>query len=283
MPKALVPLGHGPQQAPIVVHALHAALACRALTSVVVVAPPDPEGMQQLTTAVRAAVAAAFPDRTRDKARQDTPTGSTGHVESPDRTRERHPRDTPGVSIQVVAGGAERSDSVRLGLRALPLGVSVVLVHDAARALTPVGVFDRVVEAVRSGRAAVTPALPVSDTVKQVVLGPDGLATVVTTLDRFTLRAVQTPQGFSRPTLERAHEEFERSGPGVGGVANATDDCSLVEACGGQVTVVEGSPRALKITTPHDLEQAAGWLAQAASTSAAGTAAAAPDGEEVSS
>ncbi|WP_131105737.1 2-C-methyl-D-erythritol 4-phosphate cytidylyltransferase [Ornithinimicrobium sufpigmenti] len=241
MPKALVPLGHGPHEAPIVVHALHAALACRALTSVVVVAPPDPEGRQQLTSAITAAGAALG-------------------------------QDTTAPAIQVVPGGAERSDSVAAGLAALPPGIDVVLVHDAARALTPVEVFDRVVDAVRAGHPAVTPALPVTDTVKQVVPGPDGLLRVVSTLDRSTLRAVQTPQGFLRQTLERAHGDLARRG--TGGAALATDDCGMVEACGGEVTVVEGSPRALKITTPHDLEVAAGWLAQGApgsGTSATGT------------
>lgn len=244
MPKALVPLGHGPHEAPIVVHALHAALACRALTSVVVVAPPDPEGMQQLTTALAGTL---------------TP---PEHVESPDRTREKPRQDTPRATLQVVAGGAERSDSVAAGLAALPPEVDLVLVHDAARALTPVEVFDRVVAAVRAGHPAVTPALPVTDTVKQVVPTPDGLLRVVSTLDRSTLRAVQTPQAFHRRTLERAHEEFAHKE--AGGASLATDDCGMVEACGGEVTVVEGSPRALKITTPHDLEVAAGWLAQRA-------------------
>lgn len=222
MPKALVPLGRGRHEAPIVVHALLAALRCRALTSVVVVAPPDAEGMQQLTAAVATLV----------------PPG--------------------GVEIEVVPGGAERSDSVALGLAALPAGVDVVLVHDAARALTPVEVFDQVVESVRSGHEAVAPALPVTDTIKQVAGSgaPGAVETVVATIDRSTLRAVQTPQGFRRATLERAHREF-----GAGSDAPlATDDCGMVEALGGTVSVVPGSPRAMKITTPHDLELAAAWL-----------------------
>ncbi|GAA5168201.1 2-C-methyl-D-erythritol 4-phosphate cytidylyltransferase [Ornithinimicrobium tianjinense] len=220
MPKALVPLGHGPRSAPVIVHALRAALRCRALTSVVVVAPADPDGMAQLSAAVAS-------------------------VPVP-----------PGVSVTVVPGGAERADSVALGLAALPTEVGVVLVHDAARALTPVEVFDRVIHAVHSGHAAVTPALPVTDTVKQVTVGPTGVETVAATVDRSTLRAVQTPQGFLRETLERAHREF-----GAGSAAPlATDDCGMVEAHGGRVTVVAGSPRALKITTPHDLEVAAAWL-----------------------
>jgi 2-C-methyl-D-erythritol 4-phosphate cytidylyltransferase len=234
-PKALVPLGRGGYEEPIVVHALRGVLRCRAITHVVVVAPPDPEGMRQLT----AAVETAFPVGRAD------PSG-----ERP--------------CLSVVPGGAERSDSVALGLAALPPEVDVVLVHDAARALTPVEVFDRVVEAVRSGHAAVTPAVPVTDTIKQVapptpsdrtpgVVAPGAVSveTVLATIDRSSLRAVQTPQGFRRETLERAHAE----------VAHAvTDDCSMVEAAGGTVTVVPGSPRALKITTASDLAVAAAWF-----------------------
>ena len=163
--------------------------------------------------------------------------------------------------VQVVTGGAERSDSVARGLRALPAGVGVVLVHDAARALTPVDVFDRVAHAVHSGHAAVTPAIAVTDTIKQVRTGVTGIETVVATLDRSSLRAVQTPQGFLRETLERAHREVAGGGAREGRAAPATDDCGLVESHGGRVTVVEGSPRALKITTQHDLAVAAGWLA----------------------
>lgn len=273
LPKALVPLGHGPHQAPIVVHALHAALACRALTSVVVVAPPDPHGMQQLA----AAVTAAFPDRTRAQSPQNTRDVPTEHAQGTDRTRREAWADPPGPRIQVVPGGAERSDSVAAGLAALPSAVGLILVHDAARALTPVGVFDRVVAALRDGHPAVTPALPVTDTIKQVEVGADGTETVRSTIDRSTLRAVQTPQGFQRQTLVAAHREFRRSGRE--GSLLATDDCGLVEANGGRVTVVEGSPRALKITTPHDLELAAGWLTEATPISTTATAAAAPHHE----
>lgn len=233
-PKALVTLGHGLREAPIVVHALHAALACRALTSVVVVAPPDPEGREQLTAAVTAA----------------TLPGAAGAALS-DRTREKAPQNTWAPSIQVVPGGAERSDSVAAGLAALPPEVDVVLVHDAARALAPSEVFDRVVEAVRDGHQAVTPALPVTDTIKQVEVAADGTEVVASTMDRATLRAVQTPQGFRRSMLERAHAETRHA---------VTDDCSMVEALGEPVLVVPGHPRAMKITTPGDLEVAAAWL-----------------------
>ena len=255
-PKALVTLGQGLHEAPIVVHALHAALACRALTSVVVVAPPDPEGMEQLTAAVRDALPAlpvlpALPDRTREKAPRDAPEGPTEHAKRPHRTRQKAPLNTRGASIQVIPGGAERSDSVAAGLAALPPEVDVVLVHDAARALAPSEVFDRVVEAVRAGHQAVTPALPVTDTIKQVEVTADGTEIVASTIDRATLRAVQTPQGFRRSMLERAHAETHHA---------VTDDCGMVEALGEPVLVVPGHPRAMKITTPGDLEVAAAWL-----------------------
>lgn len=170
----------------------------------------------------------------------------------PDRTREEPPRQTPEVDVRVVPGGSERSDSVLLGLQALPADVPVVLVHDAARALTPTEVFDRVVAAVRSGHAAVTPAVPVTDTIKQVAVAADGAETVRATLPRSTLRAVQTPQGFRRETLERAHAQVRHA---------VTDDCGMVEALGEPVHVVPGDPRAMKITTPGDLRVAAAWMA----------------------
>ncbi len=147
-----------------------------------------------------------------------------------------------GVPVTVVVGGAERGDSVAAGLRALSGAVELVLVHDAARCLTPVEVFDRVVAAVRSGAVAVVPGAVVVDTVKQV----DADGYVVATPDRASLRAVQTPQGFRRDVLERAHALS----------SIATDDAGLVERLGERVLVVEGDARSLKITTPADLDAA---------------------------
>ncbi len=101
----------------------------------------------------------------------------------------------------VVAGGAERTASVAAGLAALDPSCDVVLVHDAARCLTPVAVFERVVAAVRSGAAGVVPGIPVVDTVKVV----DAAGVVTSTPPRESLRAVQTPQGFRREVLLAAH------------------------------------------------------------------------------
>src|SRR5689334_11418452 len=98
----------------------------------------------------------------------------------------------PVAAITVVPGGAERQDSVAAALAAVPGDVDIVLVHDAARALAPPELVEAVAAAVRAGRPAVIPVLPVADTVKEV--GSDGL--VLGTVDRSALRIVQTPQGF---------------------------------------------------------------------------------------
>ncbi len=217
LPKALVPLAGQP----ILGHALRGVLACPGLTAVVVVAPAGhrPETEAVCLDAVSRYAAIVSGD----------------------------PMPSTRVAPTVVTGGAERSDSVAAGLAALPAEVDVVLVHDAARCLTPVVVFERVVAAVRGGAPAVVPGTLVVDTIKQV----DAAGLVVATPARSALRAIQTPQGFRRDVLERAHA--------LGG--NATDDASLVERLGGPVLVVAGDPRALKVTTPHDLETAARLLA----------------------
>ncbi|MFP5019442.1 2-C-methyl-D-erythritol 4-phosphate cytidylyltransferase [Pseudonocardia phyllosphaerae] len=156
----------------------------------------------------------------------------------------------PGRPVSVVPGGADRTASVAAGLAALPPSVEVVLVHDAARPLTPPAVVERVVTAVRAGAPAVIPVLPVTDTIKQV----DGDGTVVSTVDRSALRAVQTPQGFRAGDLRRAH---------AGAPDPRTDDAGLVEALGDPVTTVEGDPLAFKVTTPWDLRIAELLLAGA--------------------
>jgi 2-C-methyl-D-erythritol 4-phosphate cytidylyltransferase len=141
--------------------------------------------------------------------------------------------------VVVVAGGAQRQDSVRAALAALPAEADLVLVHDAARCLTPVAVVEAVVTALQAGAEAVVPVLPVADTVKQV----EG-DRVTATVDRSSLRAVQTPQGFRRDVLEKAH---------ASGLPAATDDAGLVEAVGGTVLTVAGSDEAFKVTRPLDL------------------------------
>jgi 2-C-methyl-D-erythritol 4-phosphate cytidylyltransferase len=142
--------------------------------------------------------------------------------------------------VTVVPGGASRQASVAAALAAVPERFEIVLVHDAARALAPPGLVDRVAEAVRAGHPAVIPVLPVVDTVKQVTAS----GTVLGTVDRSVLRAVQTPQGFLRRTLAAAH---------AAAVDEHTDDAGLVEKIGGTVHCVPGDERAIKITRPVDL------------------------------
>jgi 2-C-methyl-D-erythritol 4-phosphate cytidylyltransferase len=148
-----------------------------------------------------------------------------------------------GGYATVVAGGADRAQSVRLGLAAVG-DAELVLVHDAARALTPPAVIAPVVAALAGGRPAVVPVLPLADTIKAVTA--DG--TVIGTPERAGLRAVQTPQGFHRELLLRAYQQAD-------GVVFpvVTDDASLVEQLGAEVHVVDGDPLAFKITTPLDL------------------------------
>lgn len=146
------------------------------------------------------------------------------------------------AQVDVVAGGAERSASVQAGLRALAAEDQVVLVHDAARALAPASLFEAVIAQVGAGSPAVVPGLPVSDTVKIV----DEAGRVTSTPPRERLRAIQTPQGFRREVLDRAHA----------GGSCATDDAALVELTGVAVTVIDGDPRAVKVTTPRDLDLA---------------------------
>ena len=148
-----------------------------------------------------------------------------------------------GKDATVVAGGVNRGDSVARALAAVAdvEEPDFVLVHDAARALTPPELVVRVVEALRAGHSAVVPVLPLTDTIKAV----DANGTVLGTPERAGLRAVQTPQGFVTELLLRAYQRA--------GTADFTDDASLVEQVGGQVQVVDGDPLAFKITTRLDL------------------------------
>ena len=148
--------------------------------------------------------------------------------------------------VTVVAGGAERTDSVRAGLDAAE-DARFVLVHDAARALTPPNLCARVTRELRDGRDAVIPVLQVSDTIKSV----DADGRVTGTPDRSSLRAVQTPQGFDAVLLRRANDD----------AGDATDDAGLVERLGEAVHTVAGDPLAFKITTPLDLVLARALLA----------------------
>jgi 2-C-methyl-D-erythritol 4-phosphate cytidylyltransferase len=154
--------------------------------------------------------------------------------------------------VRLVAGGAERQDSVRAGLAALAAigDTDLVLVHDAARPLVDQGLITAVADAAARHGAAI-PALPVPDTVKRV--GEGGL--VLETVPRADLVLVQTPQGFSTAILRRAHAEAARAG------YHGTDDAALVERLGLPVAVVPGSARNIKITSPGDVTLAEALLA----------------------
>ncbi|ALO65182.1 2-C-methyl-D-erythritol 4-phosphate cytidylyltransferase [Arthrobacter alpinus] len=161
-----------------------------------------------------------------------------------------------GIVFSVVEGGAERSDSVAAALASIAEGVTTIMIHDAARPLTPSGVFNRVAAALRDGAKAVIPALAVVDTIKTVAPATlpatgAGVEKVVGTPARSVLRAVQTPQGFRLDTLRQAHAHaLTLSDDQLAGI---TDDAMLVEALGEDVFVVQGSTHSLKITSPTDL------------------------------
>jgi 2-C-methyl-D-erythritol 4-phosphate cytidylyltransferase len=149
-----------------------------------------------------------------------------------------------GAAMVTVAGGARRSESVAAGLAALGKSCTVVLVHDGARPFVARGVIDAVIRHARAGEGAVA-AVPLTDTVKEA--DPDEPSRIARTVPRERLWRAQTPQGFPRELLLRAHAQAARSG------AAGTDDAALVEACGGTVRLVPDSSRNFKITTPDDL------------------------------
>lgn len=157
----------------------------------------------------------------------------------------------PPLHFRVVAGGPTRTASVRAGLAVVPEDAEIVVVHDAARPFASRHLFAAVIDAVRAGVDGAIPGLPVVDTVKVIEVRAGSAAGsviphVVSTPDRGTLVAVQTPQAFSGAMLRRAHQRD----------VEGTDDASLVEAIGGTVVVVPGEIDNRKITLPEDLEWA---------------------------
>lgn len=170
-------------------------------------------------------------------------------------TRDRYEPVAAAASapFDVVAGGETRQASVARGLAVLPHVVDTVLVHDAARPLTPSIVFDEVVAAVRSRGHGVVPAIDVVDTIKRV--GDHGR--VIATVDRSELAAVQTPQGFPRSALQAAYAAAS---------SEFTDDAALAAAAGIPVDVVHGDTRSFKITLPADLRRAESIVASASAS-----------------
>jgi 2-C-methyl-D-erythritol 4-phosphate cytidylyltransferase len=149
---------------------------------------------------------------------------------------------TADPRVHTVAGGAERSDSVRNALAAIPDECDIVLVHDAARPLLGGEVVQRCIDAATDGRSAIA-AIPVTDTIKEVDEG----GRIVATPDRRTLWAAQTPQAFPAGVLRNAHDRAAADR------VAATDDAALVARYGGTVVVVEGAAANLKVTTPADI------------------------------
>ncbi len=136
--------------------------------------------------------------------------------------------------LEFVAGGAERTDSVRAGLAALPEDCRIVLVHDGARPFASAGVLDAVCAVARQGVGAVA-GIPLTE--------------IVETVPRERLWRAQTPQGFPRAMLERAYRHAASGGGGLSG----TDDARLVEEIGEPVVMVPDTPRNIKVTTLDDL------------------------------
>jgi 2-C-methyl-D-erythritol 4-phosphate cytidylyltransferase/2-C-methyl-D-erythritol 2,4-cyclodiphosphate synthase len=151
-----------------------------------------------------------------------------------------------GEEVEVITGGVLRSDSIRIAIAKIPSNYDYVLVHDAARALASTRLASEVINQLIRGQQAVIPTLEVIDTIKEI----DNQGYVRNTLNRAALKIVQTPQGFSRSILERAHQASE----------DATDDAALVEALGIKVKTIAGEDQAFKITTKGDIKTAINFL-----------------------
>lgn len=159
------------------------------------------------------------------------------------------PRVDRSGTIQVVAGGAERQDSVYQGLLAVQKQDGVVLIHDGVRPFVETDQIRKLIEGAQKHGACI-PAITASDTVKQV--DPEGC--VQQTLDRSRICLAQTPQAFLYPVIRKAHDDARQHR--VAG----TDDASLVERINAKVLVIPGRRRNIKITTPEDLAWAAGLV-----------------------
>ncbi|WP_147915971.1 2-C-methyl-D-erythritol 4-phosphate cytidylyltransferase [Ruania zhangjianzhongii] len=160
------------------------------------------------------------------------------------------------IPVEVVPGGPTRQASVAAGLAALDASNEIVLVHDAARPLASTALIAQLIDTVASGHDAVVPALPVTDTIKEVDDADPPRA--VRTIARERLRAVQTPQAFRASLLRTAHRDAALLAADEH--TAVSDDAGLVERLGHEVRVIEGESRALKITTRHDLAIAALFL-----------------------
>lgn len=155
--------------------------------------------------------------------------------------------------VVVVPGGANRADSVRAGLAAVPATATVVVVTDAAHPLATPALYRSVVDTVRAGADAAVPGLPLTEVVKEVVkevarevAGTNGALVAGRSLPRETHRLVQTPHAFRADLLRAAHA----------GAPEAVEDSAMVAALGATVVVVPGEPANLHVTTPEELTMA---------------------------
>lgn len=149
--------------------------------------------------------------------------------------------------LLISVGGTTRAESVANGLEDLPAECTTVLIHDAARPLVSEAMIRRVIDEAKKGHGAIA-ALPVVDTLKRV----DAEGRIVETVAREGLWRAQTPQGFPRDVIERAHREAKAGGWHV----SATDDAALCERLGIPVHVVRGSEAAMKVTDESDFARA---------------------------
>lgn len=154
-----------------------------------------------------------------------------------------------GVGLMVVVGGETRQASVAAGLEALPQGVEVVVVHDAVRPLFEPRWIRDTVALCRDFDGAIV-AVPTTDTLKEVepvsATAAGSRGTISRTIPRASVWQAQTPQTFRAGILRQALRHAEETG------LEGTDEASLVEAVGGRIAVVEGSPHNIKVTTPDD-------------------------------
>jgi 2-C-methyl-D-erythritol 4-phosphate cytidylyltransferase len=224
---------------PLLVHAVRRVALAPSVGCIVVAAPADAvDDVTALLSSIVAGGTCVTAEPSLAASGESSASGASGGSGGSGAFRESNAG--PGVRLIVVAGGASRQASVAAALVAVPAEFGIVLVHDAARALTPPELVEAVADAVRGGHGAVIPVLAVVDTIKQV----DDSGVVVGTVDRSVLRAVQTPQGFRRDVLTSAH---------AAAVDEHTDDAGMAEKIGVPVHTVPGSEAAMKITRPFDL------------------------------
>ena len=152
--------------------------------------------------------------------------------------------------ITIVAGGAQRAESVRAGLHALPAEYDVIVVHDAARPLVDAALIQRVLEVALTGVSATT-GIQVTDTLHRT----NEAMEIIGTPNRSEFWRAQTPQAFPRDVLEQAYARIDD-------VSGATDEAGLVARAGFPVRVVQGAPFNIKVTTPEDIPVAEAALRQ---------------------